>query len=88
MMISAPSSSACCAACCAPPEVPPSSFTRSWTFGLLNSASAISAAFFIDSATVPALPPADSGRIRPTLTAPVPIAAAACGGAAAAAGCG
>ena len=43
---------------------------RAW-----NSASAISAAFFIDSATVPALPAADSGRISPTLTGPVPIAA-------------
>ena len=50
-MISAPSASACCAACCAPRGVPPSSFTRSWMFGLLNSASAISAAFFIDCAT-------------------------------------
>ena len=80
MMISAPSASACCAACCAPPEVPPSSLIRSWTFGLWNSTSAISAAFFIDSATVPALPAADSGRISPTLTAPVPIAAGCCTG--------
>ena len=80
MMISAPSASACCAACCAPPEVPPSSLIRSWTFGLENSTSAISAAFFIDSATVPALPAADSGRISPTLTAPVPIAAGCCTG--------
>src|SRR5262249_48873268 len=69
---SAPSPSACCAACWAPLELPPSSFTRSWTLGLLNSASAISAAFFIDTATVPALPPADSGRISATRTLPVP----------------
>src|SRR5665213_2253091 len=59
----------------APPEVPPSSFTSNWMLGLLNSASAISAAFFMDCATVPALPPADSGRIRPTRTPPAPIAA-------------
>ena len=56
--------------CCAPCGVPPSSFTSSWMFGLLNSASAISAAFFIDCAATPALPCADSGRIRPTLTWP------------------
>src|SRR4051812_12947990 len=80
MMISAPSASACWAACWAPPEVPPSSFTRSWTLGLLNSASAISPAFFIDSATVPALPPADNGRIRATRTAPVPISLDCTGG--------
>ena len=55
-MISAPSSSACCAAGCAPCGVPPSSFTSSWMFGFLNSASAISAAFFIDCAATPALP--------------------------------
>ena len=52
-MISAPSASACCAACCAPTRVPPSSFTRSWMSGLLNSASAISAALRIDSAVAP-----------------------------------
>src|SRR6476661_6136064 len=49
--------------------------------GLLNSDSAISPAFFIDSATVPALPPADSGRISATRTPPVPISLPACGGA-------
>src|SRR5436305_474756 len=48
--------------------------------GLLNSASAISPAFFIDSATVPALPPADSGRMSATLTAPVPISLDCTGG--------
>ena len=47
-------------------------------FGLLNSASAISAAFFMDSAAMPALPPADSGRISATLTWPVPIAVDGC----------
>src|ERR1051326_8369968 len=51
--------------------------------GLLNSASAISPAFFIDSATVPAPPPADSGRISATLTAPVPISLDCTGGGAA-----
>src|SRR6476646_9638312 len=49
--------------------------------GLLNSDSAISPAFFIDSATVPALPPADNGRISATLTAPVPISLDCTGGA-------
>ena len=39
-------------------------------FGFWNSASAISAAFFIDCAATPALPDADSGRINPTLTWP------------------
>ena len=63
MMISAPSSIACCAAACALCGLPPSSFTSSWMFGFLNSASAISAAFFIDCAATPALPGADSGRI-------------------------
>src|SRR3954471_16914169 len=48
--------------------------------GLLNSDSAISPAFFIDSATVPALPPADKGRISATLTAPVPISLDCTGG--------
>ncbi len=48
--------------------------------GLLNSESAISPAFFIDSATVPALPPADSGRMSATLTAPVPISLDCTGG--------
>ena len=49
-------------------------------FGFWNSASAISAAFFIDCAATPALPDADSGRIRPTLTWPVPTAVGCCGG--------
>jgi len=40
--------------------------------GFWNSASAISAAFFIDCAATPALPAADNGRIRPTLIWPVP----------------
>ena len=69
-MISAPSSSTCCAACWAPGALPPSSFTRSWISGLLNSASAISAALRIDCAATPALPLADSGRMSPTLTLP------------------
>ena len=45
-------------------------------FGFWNSASAISAAFFIDCAATPALPAPDSGRIRPTLICPVPTATA------------
>ena len=49
-------------------------------FGFWNSASAISAAFFIDCAATPALPAADSGRIKPTLTCPVPTAVGSCGG--------
>ncbi len=49
-------------------------------FGFWNSASAISAAFFIDCAATPALPAADSGRINPTLTCPVPTASGCCGG--------
>src|SRR5436853_1727270 len=49
-------------------------------FGLLNSASAISAAFFIDCAASPALPAADRGRISATLVPPVPTVWAACGG--------
>src|SRR5258708_32915155 len=36
----------------------------------LNSESAISAALRIDWPAMPALPPADSGRITPTLTPP------------------
>src|SRR6516162_3887046 len=71
-MISAPSSTACCAPCCAPCGLPPSSLIRSWMLGFWNSASAISAAFFIDCAATPALPLADSGRINPTLTWPLP----------------
>src|SRR5215813_4457598 len=80
-MISAPSSSACCAACCAPGALPPSSFTRSWRSGLLNSASAISAALRMDCAATAALPLADNGRIRPALTLPSPILLAGCDGA-------
>ena len=53
--------------------------------GALNSAIAISAALRIDCPAMPALPPADSGRMRPALTSPVPIVApggacALCGG--------
>jgi hypothetical protein len=73
MMISAPSARACWAACWAPDALPPSSLTRSWIFGLLNSASAISAALRMDCAATPALPLAESGRIRPTLTWPAPM---------------
>src|SRR5438445_7234967 len=76
-MISAPSSSACCVPWLAPCGLPASSLIRSWMLGFWNSASAISAAFFIDCAATPALPAADSGRINPTLTWPVP---ATCGG--------
>ncbi len=73
-MISAPSSSACCAACCAPGALPPSSFTRSWMSGLLNSASAISAALRIDcAATRRHCRCADSGRMSATLTWPAPM---------------
>ena len=79
-MISAPSSSACCVPWLAPCGLPPSSLIRSWMLGFWNSASAISAAFFIDCAATPALPAADSGRIRPTLTWPVPTACGCCGG--------
>src|ERR1700710_214880 len=49
-------------------------------FGFWNSASAISAAFFIDCAATPALPAADSGRIRPTLTWPLPTDSGCCCG--------
>ena len=79
-MISAPSSSACCVPCWAPCGLPPSSLIRSWMLGFWNSASAISAAFFIDWAATPALPAADSGRIRPTLTPPLPTACGSWGG--------
>ena len=85
IMISAPSEMACWAPACAPCGVPPSSFTSSWMFGLLNSASAISAAFFIDCAATPALPCADSGRTRATRTWPSPTEALA---AACSPGCG
>src|SRR5262245_39951381 len=79
-IISAPSLTACCAPALAPCELPASSLTRSWMFGFWNSASAISAAFFIDCAATPALPAADSGRIRPTLTCPEPTAVGSCCG--------
>src|SRR5262249_15706108 len=75
--ISAPSSTACCAPACAPDGEPPSSLIRIWMFGFWNSASAISAAFFMDCAATPALPDADSGRISPTLTWPLPMACCA-----------
>src|SRR6516225_1319017 len=42
---------------------------------LLNSATANSAALRMDWPATPALPVADSGRIRPTLTSPVPMVA-------------
>src|SRR5215468_6673092 len=54
-------------------------------FGLLNSASAISAAFFIDCAASPTLPGAVNGKMSATLTCPVPIVG---GGSAAAVGWG
>src|SRR5579864_5331841 len=47
--------------------------------GELNSTSAISAALRMAWPMAPALPPADSGRTRPTLKSPVPIAAGAAG---------
>src|SRR6185312_16890326 len=84
--ISAPSSTACCAPCCAPCGLPVSSLTRSWMLGFWNSASAISAALFIDCAATPALPEAESGRIRPTLTWPLPTAVGCCAGPAGAVG--
>ncbi len=49
-------------------------------FGFWNSASAISAALRIDCAARPALPAADSGRISPTLTCPVPTDCGCCCG--------
>src|SRR6202158_223003 len=76
----APSSSACCVPCCAPCGLPPSSLIRSWILGFWNSARAISEAFFIDCAATPALPAADSGRISPTLTCPVPATSGCCPG--------
>src|SRR6201994_3049074 len=84
--ISAPSSTACCAPACAPDGEPPSSLIRTWMFGFWNSASAISAAFFIDTAATPALPDADSGRINPTLTWPLPATRGCCAGPAGAEG--
>src|SRR5882757_1021350 len=58
----------------------PSSLIKSWMLGFWNSASAISAAFFIDCAATPALPAADSGSNSPTLTCPVPTASGCCCG--------
>src|ERR1700736_5430781 len=78
--ISAPSSTACCAPACAPEGEPPSSLIRIWVLGFWNSASAIAAAFFIDCAATPALPDADSGRINPTLTWPLPATRGCCAG--------
>src|SRR5262249_25645255 len=84
--ISAPSLTACCAPCCAPCGLPPSSLTRSWMVGFWHSGSPVSAAFFIEVAARPALPEADIGRIRPTLTWPFPIDVGCCAGPAGAAG--
>src|SRR3984893_15726963 len=78
-MISEPSSSACWVPWLAPCGLPPSSLIRSWMLGFWNSASAISAAFFIDCAATPAFPAADNGRINPTLTCPVPATSGCCG---------
>ncbi len=55
-------------------------------FGLLNSASAISAALRIAWPATPALPPADSGRMSAIRTWPVPIVVSATGGPAGACG--
>src|SRR5581483_4244725 len=60
--------------------LPPSSLIRSCIFGLLISASAISAAFFIEMAARPALPAAESGRMSATLICPAPSVLGACGG--------
>src|SRR6516162_1285035 len=54
-------------------------------FGLLNSEIAISAALRMAPPATPALPAADSGRMSPALTWPVPMVAASgvcgdCGG--------
>src|SRR5665213_766717 len=68
MMISAPSEIACWAAACAPCGVPPSSFTSNWMFGFLNSAIAISEAFFIDSAATTL----GEGQVRVALILPLP----------------
>src|SRR5262249_58273488 len=70
-----------CAACCAPGALPASSFTNSWRSGLLNAASAISAALRMDWAATVAFPLADNGRIRPALTLPSPIRVVGCCGA-------
>src|SRR5262245_8637771 len=48
--------------------------------GLLNSASAISAALRMDCAATAALPVADSGRMSAALTLPSPILLAGCAG--------
>src|SRR5437588_402995 len=48
--------------------------------GLLNSASAISAALRMEVAATAALPLPDSGRIRPTLTLPSPMLLAGAAG--------
>src|SRR6202012_4348513 len=48
--------------------------------GFWNSANALSAAFFIDWAAMPALPAADSGRINPTLTWLFPTESGCCCG--------
>ena len=85
-MISAPSSSACCVPWAAPCGLPPSSLIRSWMFGFWNSASAISAEFRIDCAARAALPDADSGSSRPTLTWPLPATIGCCAGPEGAAG--
>src|ERR1700730_5491830 len=79
-IISAPSSSACCVPCWAPCGLPPSSLINSWILGFWNSASAISATFFMDCAAPPAWPLADSGRINPILTCPVPTATGSAAG--------
>src|SRR6266446_6706593 len=55
--------------------------SRRWRSGLLNSASAISAALRMDCAATAALPLADNGRIRPPLTFPSPILVEGCDGA-------
>src|SRR6202012_1120686 len=79
-IISAPSSTACCAPCWAPCALPESSLISSWMLGFWNSASAISAAFFIDCAATPAFPDADNGRVRPTFTWPLTTPSGCCGG--------
>src|SRR6185369_841442 len=68
----APSSSACWAPCRAASVLPASSLTSSWTFGALNSASAISAALRIAWPASPALPPAEIGRMSAAFTSPTP----------------
>ena len=53
---------------------------KSWMLGFWNSASAISAEFFIDCAATPALLDADNGSSSPTLTCPLPATKSCCGG--------